>query len=398
VFFGSVQLSPGGIAGTTFYKDFVKGSATFTGARKNGGSVACGPFTVVAGTYRGVYCKENPSIGSVTPVLPAGTIPGGLGASPAPARVVPSGGSIVINGVGFGQPCATCTVTLYPGTVPLAVSSWTPTAITATLPAISGLVQLGLQATTGRDAINVMTTAPPSLVQVVSLANAASGVGGTIAPGEIVTIRGAGLGPTPGVSFSLNPAGGVDTSLGGVRVTWGGVAAPVLYASASQINVVAPYEIAGQTQITLQVSYAGSGSAIPVAVASVAPGVFTSNSAGTGQAIAANPDGSLNTPLTPADRGSFVTLYFTGGGQTNPPGVTGSVNGGALKRITQNVQATVGGVPAIVTFAGAAPGLVDGVMQLNVQLSPNTPAGAAQPVVVTVGGVSSAANVTLAVR
>jgi len=55
-------------------------------------------------------------------------------------------------------------------------------------------------------------------------------------------------------------------------------------------------------------------------------------------------------------------------------------------------------VPAVVTFAGAAPGLVDGVMQLNLQLSPSTPVGSTLPVVLSVGGASSAANVTLAVQ
>ena len=78
------------------------------------------------------------------------------------ARVIPSGGNIVLNGAGFGQPCSECTVTLYPGGAVLPVSSWTPNAITVTLPALSGLVQLTLQATTGRDTINIMTAAPPS--------------------------------------------------------------------------------------------------------------------------------------------------------------------------------------------------------------------------------------------
>jgi uncharacterized protein (TIGR03437 family) len=261
------------------------------------------------------------------------------------------------------------------------------------------LVELALHANTGNDNIRIMTAGPASPVRVVSFANAASGARVAIAPGELVAIKGAGLGPAAGVSFALNSGGGVDTSLSGVRVTFGGVAAPVLYASAAQINAVVPYEIAGQTQVAMQVSYAGSVSAaMPVAVAGVVPGVFTANATGTGQANASNQDGTRNTPFTPADRGSFVTMYFTGGGQTNPPGASGSVNGNTLKRLAQTVTATVGGVPAAVTFAGSAPGMVDGVMQLNLQLSPNTPVGGAQPVVLTIGGVSSAANVTLAVQ
>jgi uncharacterized protein (TIGR03437 family) len=58
---------------------------------------------------------------------------------------------------------------------------------------------------------------------------------------------------------------------------------------------------------------------------------------------------------------------------------------------------TVGGVPATVVFAGTAPGFVEGALQINVQMSASVPSGA-QPVVVTVGGVSSPAGVTVAVQ
>jgi uncharacterized protein (TIGR03437 family) len=93
-----------------------------------------------------------------------------------------------------------------------------------------------------------------------------------------------------------------------------------------------------------------------------------------------------------------VTIYFTGGGQTNPPGVTGSVTGLVLKSLTQPVSVTVGGLPATVAFAGAAPTFVDGVLQLNIRLADNTPSGSALPLSIVVGGVSSPAGVTLAVQ
>jgi uncharacterized protein (TIGR03437 family) len=92
-----------------------------------------------------------------------------------------------------------------------------------------------------------------------------------------------------------------------------------------------------------------------------------------------------------------VTVYFTGGGVTNPPGVTGSVTG-LTEYLTQNVTATVGNVPATVSFAGAAPGFVNGVNQLNIQLSASTPAGKAVPLAITVGGQASAATATLSVE
>jgi uncharacterized protein (TIGR03437 family) len=103
--------------------------------------------------------------------------------------------------------------------------------------------------------------------------------------------------------------------------------------------------------------------------------------------------------LSPAPKGSYVTLYFTGGGQTNPAGVTGSITGTSiLKWLAQTATVTVGGTPATVAFDGDAPTFVDGVLQLNIQLSQDTPSGAAQPVVLTIGNVSSPNTATLAVQ
>jgi uncharacterized protein (TIGR03437 family) len=190
----------------------------------------------------------------------------------------------------------------------------------------------------------------------------------------------------------------IDTTLAGARVMFGTIAAPVLYASATQVNVVAPYEIAGQPQVPIQVSYAGNSSApTNVVVAPASPAVFTFNSTGSGQAVAANQNYPFNGPSNPAAKGSYVTVYFTGGGQTNPPGTSGGVNGSTL-RYLPTTTATVGGVPATVTFSGAAPGLVDGISQLNIQLSPNTPSGPVQPLVITIGNVRSPQTATIAVQ
>jgi uncharacterized protein (TIGR03437 family) len=93
-----------------------------------------------------------------------------------------------------------------------------------------------------------------------------------------------------------------------------------------------------------------------------------------------------------------LTIYFTGGGQTNPPGATGGVTGSVLKWLVQPVSVTVGGVSATVSFDGAAPTFVDGLNQLNIQLGSNTPSGTALPVILTVGGRASPASATLTVQ
>src|SRR5262249_35949891 len=159
--------------------------------------------------------------------------------------------------------------------------------------------------------------------------------------------------------------GKVDTTLAGTRVLFGSAAAPITYASATQINAIVPFEVASQRRVSVQIEYQGvQATVMSIAVQSAAPGLFTFNSTGAGQAVAANQDGSFNGPSSPADKGSFVTLYFTGGGETSPGGVTGSVSGSTLKLLALPLTVTVGGIPATVSFAGAAPGFVDGVQQL----------------------------------
>jgi uncharacterized protein (TIGR03437 family) len=241
-------------------------------------------------------------------------------------------------------------------------------------------------------------------VTVSSVNSAAGPALSAIAPGEIVSIYGTGLGPAAGVSFSVDASTGmVDSTLAGVRVLFGGVAAPILYASSTQINAIVPYEIAGQLQATtqeatMQVVYQSNMSpTMTLPVSGAAPGVFTLDKSGSGQAAALNQDGSVNGPSNPAARGSYMSIYFTGGGQSSPAGVTGSVNGQTLKYLVQQPSVIVGGQAVAVTFAGAAPDYVDGLNQLNIRLSGNTPSGA-QSITILDGAVNSSAAVTVFIQ
>jgi uncharacterized protein (TIGR03437 family) len=233
-----------------------------------------------------------------------------------------------------------------------------------------------------------------SLVSISSLINSASFTGGAVAPGELVTIQGEMLGPAAGLPFSTNP---IAPALGGTQVLFGTAQAPLLYVSSTQINAVVPWSVAGQSAITVVVEGAAGSTSVNVAVATAAPGVFTQNATGTGQAIAVNQDGTMNSAANPAAAGSYVSVYFTGGGVTDPPGLTGSVNDDVVTTLAASFSATVGGVQGMVTFAGSAPGFVGGVNQMNILLSPNTPSGSV-PLLVTVGGQSSAATATISVQ
>jgi uncharacterized protein (TIGR03437 family) len=58
---------------------------------------------------------------------------------------------------------------------------------------------------------------------------------------------------------------------------------------------------------------------------------------------------------------------------------------------------TIGGKTALVSYAGAAPQMVAGIIQINATVPSGVAAGSAVPVVLTVGGIPSPAGTTLAV-
>ncbi len=97
-------------------------------------------------------------------------------------------------------------------------------------------------------------------------------------------------------------------------------------------------------------------------------------------------------------RGGIVLLYMTGEGATNPTVLDGTVIGAVSTRPKLPVTVTIGGVPAVVQYAGGVSGLVAGVMQVNVQIPANAPSGDAVEVIVTVGDQRSRSGVTLSVE
>lgn len=234
-------------------------------------------------------------------------------------------------------------------------------------------------------------------VSLSSVANAASGGGGSIAPGEIVVLYGSGLGPAQLVQDLINNVGLVDTQLAGTTVLFNGTPAPLIYTSTAQVAAVVPYSVFGSAaQVT--VTYQGQTStSLFVGVASSAPGVFTLDSSGKGQAAAVNQDGSINTAGTPAKSGDIISIFVTGEGQTSPNGVDGKPATFPYPKPNLPVTVTIGGQTATPLYAGGAPGEVAGLMQVNVQI-PNGIQTGSVPLVVQVGSVSSQPGVTVAVH
>jgi uncharacterized protein (TIGR03437 family) len=215
--------------------------------------------------------------------------------------------------------------------------------------------------------------------------NAASAEAGTVTPGEIVTLRGYGIGPASAtVASSQAP---VD-QLGGTQVTFGGVAAPVFSAQSQQVTVQVPWEIVGQTSTEVVVTYdggppAGASASVPVVVSTAAPGILA----------VANSGGTLNSPTNPATAGGFITIYGTGGGVTNPLGITAGLwpINASLATLTLPVAVSIGGTNAAVLYAGSAPTLESGYFQINVALPSGLQASSSVNLVVKIGGSSSVA-------
>jgi uncharacterized protein (TIGR03437 family) len=237
-----------------------------------------------------------------------------------------------------------------------------------------------------------------SFPSIAAVTNAASNLPGAISPGEIVALYGVGLGPTQLVTGAPGSDGFYGTQLADTSVSFNGIPAPMIYTWATQVAAIVPYGITGTTaQVT--VTYQGQTSAAAsVSIAPSAPGVFSLDSTGQGQAAAINQDGvTVNGAATPAKIGDYISLYATGEGQTTPTGVDGKPASAPYPKPNLPVTVTIGGQNAPVQYAGGAPEMVTGLMQVNVQIPTGIQPGNAVPVVLRVGDAFSQSGVMVAV-
>jgi uncharacterized protein (TIGR03437 family) len=251
-------------------------------------------------------------------------------------------------------------------------------------------------------AVGLVIVAPALLAQtgkpaISAIGNVASYQQGFVSPGEMVVIFGSGMGPSQLVKLQLDTNGRVSTTLSGVQVLFDGTAAPLIYVSQGQIAAMVPFGISGKSATQVQVSYGGAVSnPISESVSATAPGIFSADSSGKGQAAINNSDGSVNSASNPAAPGSYFTLYLTGEGLTNPPGSDGNVATG-VANVNASVSVQIAGQTARVLYAGSAPGNVNGFAQVNVVIPTTLPYGGNLPLVVQIGNASSQVGITVAI-
>jgi uncharacterized protein (TIGR03437 family) len=217
---------------------------------------------------------------------------------------------------------------------------------------------------------------------MLGIANAGGGIlAGRLAPGELISIYGLHLGPAAPVSATFNAAGFLPTTLAGIQVTINGIPAPLLYVSTTQINAVAPVELTAGSAVELQTSQDATPVLdLRVMVDIAAPGVFLNPD---GSAAAINQDGTLNSQANPAPAGSYVSIWATGTGYF--PGSDGQMATGPNEFCDPGLLYCPvfqsdgipfsAGTPLNVSYTGAAPGTVNGVVQINFQVAASAPYG-----------------------
>jgi uncharacterized protein (TIGR03437 family) len=237
------------------------------------------------------------------------------------------------------------------------------------------------------------TISAPSAAPSISaggVLNAASyAVGTPVAPGSIAAV----YGTFPVNSPAVTPGVPWPTTLGGLSMQFaGGTKAPLYYVSSGQTNLQVPWELANQSQTSLTATVNGQSSpAQTVSLSAFSPGIFTMNGQGTGQgAIIDAISGRLLDSSNPATVGStYVSIYGTGlGPVTNQPASGAASPTNPLAQTPALPTVTIGGANAPVLFSGLAPGWV-GEYQVNAQVPATSTTGAAVPVAISIGGVTS---------
>ena len=215
-------------------------------------------------------------------------------------------------------------------------------------------------------------------IQPSGVVSGASLMSSPISPGEIVTLMG-----------SIAP--------GSSTILFNGVAAPVLYAGLDQINAVVPFGLDLRNPAQVQIRQNGSSATTSVPVAAAAPAIFTVSTTGIGPGAILNENYSVNSVSNPANPGSAIMIYGTGFGALNPLPADGQI-AQTLATTSTPVTATIDGAPAQVLYAGAAPQLINGVVQVNVLVPAGAHPNPAAPIMLTIGSFSTQPGVTVAIR
>jgi uncharacterized protein (TIGR03437 family) len=255
--------------------------------------------------------------------------------------------------------------------------------------------------------------------RILAVVNAASYAAGGVAPGELISIFGTGLGPATLTVYDPNGAtlptalpspapteGATQVHVTDGVTTWH---AALVYTSATQVGVMIPFEVTGAAgPVTMSVDYGPAGAVLTskpfqLTIISAAPGIFTADGSGKGQAAALNysaatTDYTVNAPATPAllRDTPIVVLYLTGFGTTNPASGSAAKAGSGVNTNTP-AAVTIDGKAAL-AVTGVPQGSFPGLLQLNVTVPSDASPGKTVPVTVSIGTADAQSGVTIALK
>jgi len=246
--------------------------------------------------------------------------------------------------------------------------------------------------------VSFQVAEPPIQLTESGIVHAATGQRGPIAPGQLISLIGARLGPQRGVASRMDEqTRRFPSQLSGTKVSFDGTAASILYASFDQANIQVPFEVAGKSVTKMKVESLGSLPVeINVPVREAAPGIFSADGV---RAIAVNADGSLNDPANPCAGGDIVQIFLTGQGKVEPQlptGLAGPMQAPYPVPVLP-LLVRIGGLEARVLFTGLMPGGL-GVLQLNVEAPRALAATEAARVEIRLGAFDSTVVPVIAVK
>ena len=215
-----------------------------------------------------------------------------------------------------------------------------------------------------------------------------------IAPGELLAIFGTAIGPAQLANLVVDGSGAVTTSLAGTRVLFDGSPGPLIFTAAGQISVVAPQSLTGKDSVQVVVEYLGvQTSPIRFSVVNSNPAIFTLNSKGSGDGAIIRPNGDIISADNPGKPGEVLVVYGEGYGAATPSLADGLILVSTLPVPVSPVTLLIDDKPVETSYAGGAPSLINGVLQINFKV-PDLAAGSHQ-IQLQVGDRKSPSGVTL---
>jgi uncharacterized protein (TIGR03437 family) len=236
-------------------------------------------------------------------------------------------------------------------------------------------------------------TFPPPLIGAGGVVLAAGYAQAPLAPGSILSLFGQNLSVVQGQASSLP----LPRTINGVRVLVNGQEAPLFYVSTTQINAQLPVELTPGTSAQVVVDNNGvSSTPETIQITTVSPGTFTLGPpfGQQGAVLIANTNllampATAGVPSRPTQPGETVSVFCTGLGATDPAVASGSAAPSSPPAVVKSpVAVSIGGLPAMVSFAGLAPGYA-GLHQVNAQVPAGIAPSDAVPLVITQGGARS---------